>query len=143
MTLPGRKRKGAAGGPDYEIGYGKPTKATQFRPGRSGNPNGRPKGTLNLKTDLTKELSERVRVTENGRSISLSKQRLLLKALAAKAIKGDTRAAGILLNLVAQTLGFDPEDSRKESLSSTDAALLDEFLAFAQASTRKREPTDD
>ncbi len=29
---------------DYEIGYGKPPKQTQFRKGQSGNPRGRPKG---------------------------------------------------------------------------------------------------
>jgi len=141
MSAPGKKGNGATGNADYEVGYGKPPRATQFKPGQSGNPQGRPKGTLNLKTDLEKELSERVRVTENGRSVSLSKQRLLLKALAAKAIKGDTRAAGILLNLVAQTLGYDPEDARKEPLSATDAALLDDFLAHAGAG--KKEPTDE
>jgi hypothetical protein len=28
---------------DYEVGYKKPPKATQFKPGQSGNPAGRPK----------------------------------------------------------------------------------------------------
>jgi len=141
MNTPGKKRNGATGSADYEVGYGKPPKATQFKPGQSGNPKGRPRGTLNLKTDLEKELSERICVTENGRTVSLSKQRLLVKALTAKAIKGDTRAAGIVLNLVAQIFGLDPEDPRKESLSATDAALLDEFVAHAQAS--KKDPKDD
>ena len=29
----------------YEVGYGKPPKATRFKPGKSGNPGGRPKGS--------------------------------------------------------------------------------------------------
>ena len=31
-------------GTSYEVGYGKPPRATRFQPGKSGNPNGRPKG---------------------------------------------------------------------------------------------------
>src|SRR5687768_11632888 len=31
----------------YEIGYGKPPVTSQFRPGQSGNPKGRPRGSKN------------------------------------------------------------------------------------------------
>ena len=34
---------------DYVVGYGRPPKATQFAPGKSGNPRGRPKGSRTLK----------------------------------------------------------------------------------------------
>jgi hypothetical protein len=37
---------------DYEVGYGKPPKHTQFQKGASGNAKGRLKGTKNLSTDL-------------------------------------------------------------------------------------------
>ena len=40
---------------DYEVGYKKPPIHTRFKPGVSGNPKGRPKGTKNLATDLAEE----------------------------------------------------------------------------------------
>ena len=42
---------------DYEIGYGRPPKHTQFKKGQSGNPEGRPKGIKSLSTELDDELS--------------------------------------------------------------------------------------
>jgi Family of unknown function (DUF5681) len=50
------------------------------------------------------QLSERISVSEGGKSKKLSKQRALLKSLAAKAIKGDARAMNILLNLMIWVL---------------------------------------
>jgi hypothetical protein len=130
---------------DYRVGYGRPPAEHQFRPGQSGNPRGRPRGILNLKTDLAKELAERVQVTENGRRVTLSKQRLLLKALTAKAVKGDTKAAGILINLVAQTLGLDPHDDQQATPSASDAEILKDYLAHLDTGAHQADdhPTED
>ena len=48
------------------VGYGNPPKHTRFRKGESGNPQGRPKGTLNMATVLARTLRERVVINENG-----------------------------------------------------------------------------
>ena len=60
-----------------KVGYGRPPKANQFKPGKSGNPKGRPKGSLNLVNDLAAELSELITVREDGRARRISKQRAL------------------------------------------------------------------
>ena len=109
---------------DYEVGYGKPPRGTQFRKGQSGNPVGRPKGTKNLGTDLLEELQERILVREAGGERQLSKQRALLKSITAKAIKGDTRAANLILTLVLRVLDEDTDDSTETPLSSEEWAIL-------------------
>jgi hypothetical protein len=112
---------------DYEVGYGRPPRHTQFRPGQSGNPAGRPKNLQNLKTDLAEELGEMVTVTENGQPVRVSKQRLILKALTAKAAKGDARSADILIRLVAQHLGMEDGEAGAP-LAPEDQKILDTYF---------------
>jgi hypothetical protein len=114
---------------DYAVGYGRPPKHTRFQPGQSGNPKGRPKGTINLKTDLMEELSERISVSEGGKPKKLSKQRALLKSLVAKAITKDTRAANILLNLMVRLFEVSAEAREEDLIGEDDLAILDNFIA--------------
>lgn len=115
-------------GDDNYVGKGFAPKHTRFSPGQSGNPKGRPKGTKNLKTDLAEELAERIAVTVNGKQVKLSKQRLMLKALTAKAVKGDVKAADTVIRLVAQTVGLDPQANADRELSLEDEAILSDWL---------------
>lgn len=86
---------------DYEVGYGRPPKATQFKPGQSGNPKGRPRGSLNLPTILDRAVRERVTVTERGKQKSITKLEAAAKQLANKAAAGDFRALQLLLPQLA------------------------------------------
>jgi len=84
----------------YSVGYGRPPAHSRFRPGQSGNPNGRAKGAKNLVTVLTKALNERVAITENGKRRSISKLEAAIKQLVNKAAGGDAKAIALLLNVV-------------------------------------------
>jgi hypothetical protein len=94
------------------VGYGKPPEATRFKPGKSGNPKGRPKGSLNLATDLSAELGEQITVREGGRQHRISKQRALVKSLMAKALQGDVRATTAVLALYARVISEPEEEGR-------------------------------
>jgi hypothetical protein len=114
----------------YKVGKGRPPKHTQFKPGQSGHPPGRPKGVRNLRSDLAAEFSKVVRVTENGRTLKVTKQQLMIKTLYAKAAKGDVRALIKLFDLHIQHFGGAVEPtSDDKSLPADDEAVIEAALA--------------
>ena len=58
------------------IGYKSPPRATRWKKGKSGNPRGRQKGTLNLKTELAAELGEIIQIKEGGAPRRITKEEL-------------------------------------------------------------------
>ncbi len=112
---------------DDDVGFGKPPKHTQFKPGQSGNPAGRPKGTKNLKTDLEEELRELITIREGGNRKIVSKQRAMLKSLTAKAVQGDSRAAAIVIDMMYRLLHEDDAEDTSRGPSPDDKAILKAF----------------
>lgn len=112
-------------------GYKRPPVASRWTKGQSGNPTGRKRGTANLKTDLIAEMSEVIQISEGGNPRRITKQRALLKSLTAGAIRGDARAANLILNLLARVLDDEPPTSNK-NVSAEDEAILRTFLAHSQ-----------
>jgi Family of unknown function (DUF5681) len=123
---PSSARKGT------ERNYRKPPKASQFKPGQSGNPKGRPKGVRNFETDLDEALRALVEVKTNGGVRRITMQKALLQTLAEKARDGDLRAIQHLSSLILRLM-----DSRSEApatvLESNDRAILDEYYEERKA----------
>mgnify|MGYP000335884250 CR=1 FL=1 len=110
---------------DYEVGYKRPPKHTQFKPGQSGNKSGRKKGCRNIKTDLVEELSEIIVVQENGKEKRASKQRIFLKQLCNNAIKGDDKAGRLLAKFMQSYLSSAEETKdMDEQISIEDEEIL-------------------
>lgn len=103
--------------PEKPVGYGSPPEATRFKKGASGNPKGRPKGSLNVATVFTKTLRERVVINEHGQRKTVTKLEAALKQLVNKAASGDLRALSQLV-----VLAQDAE--AKQSMSGAQAPVL-------------------
>jgi hypothetical protein len=128
---------------DFEVGYGKPPRHTQFQKGTSGNAKGRPRGAKNLKTDLVEELQEQVLIREGGKGKAVSKQRAMIKSLMARAVKGDTRAANLLLTMFLKLVPDEVDDKETNNLTETDLAILERFKKDAMKSPVAPETSDD
>lgn len=134
-----RKRKQVAKADDYDVGYCKPPKHAQFKPGHSGNPKGRPKGAQNLRNALREELHDRIAIKESGRTKRLTKQEAMLKVLMEKALKGDLKAIQTLISISIKLLPPpEPEAAEDYEMSATDYEILDSFLTKTRATNRTK-----
>lgn len=109
----------------YRVGPKRPPREHQFRKGQSGNPRGRPKGSLNVRTLLLDELAAEVGV-KNGESIPVL--RAILRRLVRKAAEGEMRAIESVLERAERYQRL--EQTNADELAEDDAAIL-QRLAYA------------
>jgi hypothetical protein len=110
-------------------GYKRPPKATQFKPGTSGNPRGRPKKPRDLEDDLIEMLSKNITVREDGKLRKISRQKAILRKLLSQALQGDAKA---LSSILSMRMKFDATreapEQRAEEISDSDEVILDDYV---------------
>ena len=119
---------------EYEVGYRRPPKRTQFKKGQSGNPKGRPKGARGLDTMIIEELKAKIIVSENGRSKKLKKAEAIVKQVVNKALTGDHKAISQVL-IVSQRHEEKLAAKAKpilETLPEEDQQVMQSLLARMQ-----------
>lgn len=97
----------------YEVGKGKPPKKHQFKPGQSGNPKGRPKGSKNVHHVLTKILGEKITITDAGKKMVVDKLEGAIRVMVNKSFEGSPASLKLLLEVLEY--GGDLEQSSAEN----------------------------
>ncbi len=119
------------------VGYGNPPEYTRFKAGKSGNPRGRPKGTLNIATVLERTLREKVVINENGRRKTITKLEAAIKQLTNKAASGELKALQLLAALVRSaedrgTQAGDPDSALDEVDEKVALGILNRLEATSK-----------
>ena len=118
MDIPNKKNRNALARSkpgtttDYTVGYAKPPSDTRFKPGHSGNPQGRPKGQKNktpllneerLKSIILQEAYRNIKVNDGNRQVSVPMAQAIVRSLAVNAAKGNTRAQRLFSEMLSAT----------------------------------------
>lgn len=124
---------------DDDVGYRKPPRQHQFKPGQSGNPKGKPKGIKNEATMIRELFFKKVKLLENGREHYVTMAEALLRRALQDALRGNLAAMRYLDARYAAALATEP--SQAGELSSDEKEVLNEYTTRLLASLK--EDNDD
>jgi hypothetical protein len=114
---------------NYEIGYCKPPKATQFQPGNSGHKKGRPKGSKNTLKMFLELAEQKITLQENGETQRITKRAAALKQLLNKAMKGNTSAMQMVIDLLVKAEEKNEElENIKSVIKADDMNILNRAI---------------
>jgi len=96
---------------EYDVGYGKPPKGSQFQKGKSGNSSGRPKQDPGMAAVFRKVSKQKVTANGPKGPQSMTKLEASVTQLVNKAASGDLKAMKVLLLMASRfpELVIDPE----------------------------------
>lgn len=117
------KPKGPKAGGGYAIGYGKPPKSAQFKPGQSGNPNGRPKGQPTTQQLLLQEAAKLVKVKVGDEIVHLSKLQAIVRKLYNMALEGNVAVSRLILTQIGAAEAAQENGESEPPLTEAELAM--------------------
>jgi hypothetical protein len=125
----------------YTVGYCRPPLHSRFKPGQSGNPKGRAKGSQNLRTIVKQVSNEQILTREGDRPRRMSRMEALVRTTFTRAFKGDPKALASLIMLWRQIGLTEIDETTTELVQGPEyAAIIADFLARQRV---KHAPSDD
>jgi hypothetical protein len=127
-----KKPSSSAADSAYEVGYGKPPKANQFRKGRTGNPRGKRQGGENTISAFKRIVSKRVKIKdgEQVRTIALA-EAVILKNYNAALQKNPFAMSNIyrLAEDAGEFVDFTDAKQVGRPIAVPEKMTMEEFLA--------------
>ena len=127
---------------DPEVGYGRPPKATQFKPGLSGNPNGRPKGAKTrrfgsggyiLRDALFAEMERIIVIQEGDQQVKMTQLQVILRRLGQQAMLGGLKEAELFLRHTARV------QQREQRQNERFMEVMTTYKVATEAEVRRRQ----
>lgn len=123
----------------YEVGYGKPPKQHQFKPGQSGNPNGsrgrkRQPAPTSLQAIMKEALLKKQVVIHNGRRRRMSRFEIIAENLSRDAMQGDPDAK----REIFRQAGLIDKVDRQWAQANAGPQVLDVTLSLGDEEISRR-----
>jgi hypothetical protein len=128
---------------DYNVGYGKPPKGSQFSSGKSGNPKGRPKGSKNIATLFNQITLELIQVKENGRTKTMTRLEAVLLQMTNRALSGDPRTMREFVQFSRLFQEAESNEPGTSAPSERDAAVMASLLKRMKRAESPVDGTED
>lgn len=114
----------------YKVGYGKPPRHSQFRPGQSGNAKATRRPPPKLDATILREVRRRYPAIIDGKKQKLEALTLIVRGLVNQAMKQNLSASRMILDYYALALidEMTASDTARRSLTENELGLLREFL---------------
>lgn len=116
---------------DFEVGYGRPPKDKQFKPGKSGNPKGRPKHATTFMEALNRKMGSFITVTENGVKKKKTTLEVIVQKYINQALSGNDPLLSLFIRENAKDVRIEnilyPRELKPEP-TPEEQAKMDELL---------------
>jgi hypothetical protein len=121
----------------YRVGYGRPPTATQFKPGVSGHPSGRPKKKPTFSEVTEQVLNKKIEMRAGDRVLRMTNKEALVQSAIRQALAGKPRLLAVLPAIMRhESEILQGRGEQTLDLAADDEAILADFFA------RRRDPED-
>jgi len=89
--------------PEERVGYGRPPLRNRFKPGQSGKPKGRPRGSRNTSTIVSEVLDRKITIKSGGRRKQVQIREVMITCAVEAGLQGNLKAMELVLKHDART----------------------------------------